>query len=100
MIEILREVRPHVTLRRDSSTGIAFVTDGTTGISHSAHPNIAASGSPTGMVKLGYWAASDRTVKSHGWIYNIDLCVVHEELDRLAADNCQCGGRHTWGRPT
>lgn len=94
--EMLREIRPHVTLYRDTANGIAWVEDGTTGVGHSAHPNIDASGSVRGMQELGYWDKGARTVRSHGFIYNIDKLVANddEELDRIAAQHCQCGGEH------
>ncbi|WP_157931612.1 hypothetical protein [Mycobacteroides abscessus] len=94
MIEKLQEIRPHVTLYRDSDSGIAYVEDGSTGNGHSAHPNIDATGSVAGMKALGYWAADAQTVESHGFIYNIDAFVVDGELDRIAAEHCQCGGKH------
>jgi hypothetical protein len=33
-------------------------------------------------------------VRSHGFIYNISSYVVSDDLDRIAAENCQCGGNH------
>ena len=44
------------------------------------------------MKKLGYWGKEDRTVRSHGFIYNIDTFVVDEAdpYDVLAAEECQC----------
>lgn len=90
----LQEIKPHVFLYRDSETGIAWVENGSTGLGHSAHPNIDASGSVSGMKKLGYWSKEDRTVRSHGYIYNIDLCITSDELDEIARQHCQCGGKH------
>ena len=98
--ELIREVRPHVRLYRDPKTGIAWVEDGTSGMGHTAHPNISATGSVRGMKNLGHWPKSARTVRSHGWIYNIDSCVVTNELDRIARDACRCGGDHDCGPKT
>jgi hypothetical protein len=48
----------------------------------------------TGMKGRGYWRDEDRAVKSHGFIYNIDSLVVTDELDELARQHCECGGKH------
>ena len=88
------EVGPHAELHVDPKTGIAWVEDGATGSGHSAHPNIDASGSVEGMRNLGYWAKDARTVECHGFIYNIDLCVVTDEYDEIACEHCKCGGNH------
>jgi hypothetical protein len=95
--ELIREVRPYVRLYRDPKTGIAWVEDGSTGMGHTAHPNISATGSVRGMKSLGHWPKSARTVRSHGWIYNIDSCVVSNGLDKIARDACRCGGNHDCG---
>lgn len=92
--KLLRQVSEYVYLYRDTRTGIAWVENGSTGGGHSAHANIDASGSVRGMVSRGYWRKTDRTVRSHGCIYNIDTLVVTDELDQIAADHCQCGGKH------
>jgi hypothetical protein len=81
-------------LFRDSNTGIAWIEDGGTGNGHSAHPNIDRTGSVAGMRKLGYWPKEQRVVRSHGFIYNIDRLVVTDQLDKIAAEYCQCGGKH------
>lgn len=86
----VREVSEYVELHRDPATGIAWVENGKTGLGHSAHPNIDASGSVKGMKSRGYWKPDARTVKSHGFIYNVDRLVVSDELDQLAADECRC----------
>jgi hypothetical protein len=90
----IRDLAPYITLHRDDRTGIAWVEDGTAGVGHSAHPNIAASGSVEGMRDLGYWGKRDRTVRCRGFIYNISSCVVSDEYDRIAAQECRCGGEH------
>jgi hypothetical protein len=95
--ELLRTIRPYVKLYRDSKTGIAWVEDGSSGMGHSAHPNIHGTGSVTGMRTRGFWGAKDRTVRSHGFIYNIDRSQVSGELDRIARDACRCGGNHGEG---
>jgi len=68
----LRDIRPHVALFRDPKTGIAWVEDGSTGLGHTAHANIASSGSVAQMKRRGAWGKKDRAVRSHGFIYNID----------------------------
>lgn len=94
MKRLISDLGNYKKLYRDDRTGIAWVEDGSTGTGHSAHPNISATGSVRGMKNLGYWNKDDRTVRSHGWIYNIDHCVVTDELDEIARKNCQCGGKH------
>lgn len=81
-------------LYRDAKTGIAWVEDGSTGFWHTAHPNIHYTGSIRGMKNLGYWDKKERCVRSRGYIYNIDVCIVEDELDMIARDNCHCGGYH------
>ena len=94
MRTLVAQISEYVTLHRDQRTGIAWVEDGTTGQSHSAHPSIDASGSIRGMKKLGYWGKADRTVRCRGFIYNVDRCVVTDYFDRIACNNCRCGGKH------
>lgn len=91
---LVKKLGEYVELHRDPATGIAWVEDGSTGMGHSAHPNIDASGSVMGMKKLGYWDKKARVVRSHGFIYNIDSLVITDAYDQIAADYCQCGGRH------
>lgn len=98
MKELIKEVAPYKTLYRDTRSGIAWVEDGTAGVGHTCHPNIDVTGSIRGMKQLGYWRKEDRTVRSHGFIYNIDSFVVSDDLDALAAQYCRCGGRHERGR--
>jgi hypothetical protein len=99
--EKLRDVREHITLYKDSGTGIAWVENGTAGVRHSCHPNISSTGSVRGMKDRGHWAADARTVRAAGFIYNIDAWVVSDELDAIAAQHCRCGGKHpTAGRAT
>lgn len=88
----VRNVGPCAELHRDRKNGIAWIKDGATGLGYSCHANIDATGSVRGMKKLGYWGKNDRTVKSHGFIYNIDTFVVDEgnPYDVLAVEECQC----------
>ena len=90
----VRELSPHIELHRCPRTGVAWVENGRTGAGHSCHPNIDVTGSVRGMKERGYWRKTDRTVRTHGFIYNIDKCIVGDSLDRIAMQNCQCGGFH------
>lgn len=90
MKQHIRTIRPYVELVRDTKTGIAEVENGSTGNGHSCHANIDKTGSVKGMKKLGYWKEDARTVKSGGFIFNIDTYVVTDELDQIAADECRC----------
>ena len=87
---LLKTIEQGVELHRDPKTGIAWVKNGKTGLGHSAHGNIDASGSVEGMKARGYWSKEARTVRSHGFIYNIDTFVVSNELDELCAEHCEC----------
>ena len=91
----IKMLDPYIELHRCPRTGIAWVENGKIGLGHSAHPNIDVSGSIRGMKSLGYWARSAKCVSSHGFIYNIDLCVVDDKYDKIANDHCKCGGNHT-----
>jgi hypothetical protein len=91
---LLKTLAEDIELHRDSVTGIAWVENGRTGNGHSTHPNIDETGSVAGMKSLGYWRKSDRTVRSHGFIYNIDRLVVTDEWDEIARQECRCGGVH------
>lgn len=94
---LLKQVSEYVALYRDKRTGLAWVENGSTGMSHSAHSNIDVSGSVRGMRSRGYWGKDDRVVRCRGFHHNIDSVVIHDELDQLAADHCQCGGKHSKG---
>lgn len=78
-----------------NSTGIVWIEDGSTGVGHSCHPNIDATGSVRGMKKLGYWGEKDVCVRSHGFIYNVSRTIVTDPLDEIVLDLCACGGTHT-----
>ena len=94
MKQFIRKFDESVTLFRDDKSGIAWIEDGRTGLGISVHSNIDASGSVAGMKKLGYWGKSDRTVRSHGFIYNIDsfVCDKNNELEMIVANHCMCAG--------
>jgi hypothetical protein len=91
---LLKQIGEYQYLYRDPKTGIAWVENGSTGMGHTCHPSIHYTGSVSGMKKLGYWRKEDRTVRSHGWIYNIDSLVVDDAFDEIARQYCQCGGKH------
>lgn len=94
MKQFIRKIEEHVNLYRDDKSGIAWIEDGRTGLGISVHANIDSSGSVSGMKALGYWRKKDRTVRSHGWIYNIDsfVCDKDNKLEMIVADECRCQG--------
>lgn len=92
--ELIKQVGEYQVLYRDTKTGIAFVENGSTGLVHSCHANIDATGSVRGMKKQGYWRSNARTIRCRGAIYNVDTLVVDDELDELARQHCRCGGKH------
>lgn len=92
--QFIREIKPHVTLYRDTLNGIAWIEDGSTGLTFSVHPNIDKSGSVIGMKNLGYWGKNDRIVETHGFKYNIDrfVCDEKEIFEKILAEECMCQG--------
>ena len=90
MKTLIQNLTPYQALYRHSFTGIAWIEDDSTGMAHSCHPNICATGSSQGMIKLGYWQSSDRIVRSNGYFYNTSYIVISNKLDNLAATNCLC----------
>lgn len=92
MSQFIREIEPGVELFRDAVTGIAWAEDHRVGIGISVHPNIDESGSVEGMVARGWWRASDRVARSHGWIYNIDRfsCDDGDPIEAIVAEECMC----------
>lgn len=92
--QFIREVKTHAKLYKDTVTGIAWIEDGSTGLGFSVHANIDSSGSVVGMKNLGYWSKNDRTVRSHGFIYNIDSFVCNKEnkFEMIVANECTCQG--------
>jgi len=92
--ELIKQIDEFTNLYRDTKSGIAWVTNGRTGGCHSAHPNIDASGSARGMKNLGYWKYNALVKRSHGTIYNVSVCSIHDELDEIARQHCDCGGNH------
>ena len=89
---LLRQIKPHTALYRCDRTGIAWVEDGTTGGSYSAHPNISVTGSVRGMRERGYWRKTDRVVRTHSYQYNIDSVVTGDQYREEARRACRCGG--------
>ncbi len=94
MKQFIKKIEENVNLYRDDKNGIAWIVDGRTGLGISVHANISATGSVTGMKNLGYWGRKDRTVRSHGWIHNIDsfVCDKNDRLEMIVADECRCPG--------
>ena len=93
MKKMIREINEYTTLYRDDVAGIVWIEDGSTGMGISVHSNISNTGSVRGMKDRGYWGRKDRTVRSHGWIYNIDTLIVdnNNPLEKLLADTeCKC----------
>ena len=86
----IKEIKPYVELFINDNTGIAWVENGSTGNSHSAHPNIGTTGSVKGMKNRGYWGKEDITVRCNGTIYNISKFAVNDELDKIASEYCKC----------
>ena len=90
----VREIKPYAILYRDDKNGIAWIEDGSSGCGFSVHSNIDSSGSVRGMKNLGYWQKEDRTIRSHGFIYNIDsfVCDKNCEFEMIVASECRCQG--------
>ena len=88
MKKLIRELGDCITLYRDTNNGIAWIEDGSTGCGYSCHSNIDITGSVRGMKNLGYWKKDARTIRSHGWIYNIedfadnDKALLIQEIER------------------
>lgn len=91
---LLQQLDPHVALYRDPRSGIAWVENGHDGCGYSAHPNIDASGSIRGMKASGHWGKHDRVVRSHSFLYSIDIAVGIARPSLLAAKHSRCGGTH------
>lgn len=99
MKQLIREIDENRKLYRDDRIGIAWIEDGYTGCGISIHPNIDISGSVEGMKNLGYWGKEDRTVRNHGFIYNIDRVSFswskdnpYHDLELLVLNECKCKG--------
>lgn len=97
MKQLIRKIEPNFSLYRDDENGIAWIEDGYTGIEISIHPTVQAYGTVEGMKELGYWGINDRTVKSHGCIYNIDKVSMPllnrsslHELVQIVLNECKC----------
>lgn len=89
-----KKIADNIILCKDLITGIAWIVNGRTGMSHSCHPNIDVTGSVTGMKNKGFWGKKDRIVRSHGFQYNIDIFDIdkEDELDVLVGNECMCAG--------
>ena len=94
MKHLVKQVSPNARLVRCSRTGIAWVEDGSTGMRYSAHPNISDTGSVRGMKSRGYWGKDDKTVRTHGFIYNISHALAGDPFSQAALSACSCGGNH------
>lgn len=92
MKNLVRKVNEYAELYRDDRNGIAWIEDHSTGLGVSVHPNISASGSVAGMKSLGYWGKLDRTIRSHGFIYNIDrfACDKDDCFQKIVSNECLC----------
>jgi len=68
-----------------------------TGGGHSAHSNIDASGSVSGMEKLGYWRNTYRTLRHKVFIYNMSKIACSDLLVELclAIEECRCHQEYT-----
>lgn len=97
-IAILKDPRidndPHLTLKRDARSGLAWIENTHVGQGVSVHSNISATGSVAGMKDRGYWKRDDRTARSHGFIYNVDtfVCDPKNPLEVVVSEHCQCLG--------
>lgn len=94
MKQFIREIEESVKLYRDDRNGIAWIEDGRTGLGISVHANISVIGSISEMKNFGYWGRKDRTVRSHGWIYNIDsfVCDKDNKMEMIVSNECRCQG--------
>ena len=92
MKRLVLQFEPSVALYQDTNNGIAWIEDGRSGIGISVHPNIDVTGSVRGMKQRGYWGKNDRTVRSHGWIYNVDRLSYDKSdtLECVVANACMC----------
>ena len=93
MKKLIRQINEYQALYRDTSNGIAWIEDGSTGTGISIHSSIDSSGSIRGMKNCGYWRKSDRTIRNHGFIYNIDTLSYDKNnaLERmLVSAECKC----------
>lgn len=90
MKRLIKTINENIKVYRDDKTGIAWIENGVTGNIHSCHPNIDATGSVSGMKKLGYWGKKDIIIKTNGFQYNISKKYISDELDEIAEKYCQC----------
>lgn len=82
---------------RDEKSGIAWIEDHKTGLSHSRHPSIDESGSVSGMKARGYWSKEAEVVKANGYFFNTSVIVKDEDAvyDQILAITCNCAGCRT-----
>lgn len=90
--KLLEQLGPRIALYRDPATGIAYVKEGMD-TEHACHPWFNKKPSKSEMDRRG-WTPKDRLITSHGRIYNTTIFNTPRELDKIAGQNCQCGGRH------
>ena len=92
--KFIRNIAPYKNLYRDDKSGIAWIEDGSSGNCVSVHSNIDKSGSVKGMKNSGYWRKTYRTIRSHGYIYNIDsfICNQNDEMEMIISNECMCQG--------
>src|SRR5438045_2041312 len=81
---------PLLTLKRDTSSGIAWIEDHHLGLGVSIHANVSRTAYLPSVKRL-YWG-NVRTVRSHGFIYNLDTFLCREPLEQVVADHCECEG--------
>lgn len=74
----------------DKRSGIAYIKDYNKGLGYSCHPNISETGSVEGMKTRGYWGKEDRTVHSHGFIYDIDELSTEDGGAKVCEAFCMC----------
>lgn len=85
--------KPNLTLKYSSVTGIAWIEDASTGMAHSAHPNISTTGSLR-IYRKKFGLGKCKFKRCRGFWYNTSHCAVSTAEDRIAASYCQCGGNH------
>lgn len=85
--------KPHLTLKVDDSTGLAWIEDTSSGTCHSAHPNISVTGNLRAYKKR--YGLQDCVFKrQRGFYHNTSYFVASSPEDRIAASHCRCGGNH------
>lgn len=85
--------KPHLTLKVDRNTGLAWIEDTNTGTCHSCHPNISVTGNLRAYRKQ-YGLESCVFKRCRGFHHNTSYFVASSPEDRIAASHCRCGGSH------